>query len=86
MKTTSGKAAFGRDLRREWKLDARCYFHIKGRGYNIPLSFPAALCDPKGYVFFKTEEDLKNCSAITLGARLSVKGGISRLPFYKRMR
>ena len=77
--------AYGRDLRKEWKLDARCYFHKFGRWYQVPLSFPAALCDPKGYALFSTEDDLKNCSGIKIGVRVHVKGSICELPFYKKM-
>lgn len=83
---TGKPTAFGRDLCEEWKVDARGYFDKNGKWYDVPLSFPAALCDPKGYALFENEEELKMCSAVKLGVRLHVKGGISKLPFYKQMR
>jgi hypothetical protein len=52
---------FGRDLGKEWKIDARCYFHKFGRWYVVPHSFPAALCDPSGFAYFKSEKDLLDC-------------------------
>jgi hypothetical protein len=51
----------------------------------VPMSFPAALCDPKGYLLFRTENDLKTCGAASLGVRLHIDGGISKLPGYKQM-
>jgi hypothetical protein len=77
--------AFGKDKCKEWKIDGRCYFDKNGSWYVIPQSFPAALCDPNGYVYFKTENDLKNCTSVVMGVRLHVKGGISKLPFYRKM-
>jgi hypothetical protein len=76
---------FGRDLCLEWKVNARGYYHKFGRWYQVPMSFPAALCDPNGYAYFQTEEDLRSCASISIGVRLHVKGSISKLPFYKKM-
>ncbi len=78
--------AFGRDLAKEWNIGARCYFHKFGRWYHVPLSFPVAYCDPKGYVLFGTEKELNACSKIKIGVHLHVKGGVSALPSYKQMR
>lgn len=75
--------AFGRELRRKWKIPARCYFDKEGTWYSIPIGYPVALCDQGGYALFKSQTDLKNSRAITVKIRIHVKGKVSRLPNYQ---
>ena len=83
----------GRKLCQEWKVNARGYFRETEIFYEFPVGFPAALCDAKGYALFESEEDLRLCAAVTVYPRttrssscLVVKGAVSNLSFYKRMR
>jgi hypothetical protein len=93
-KLKSGLPITGRDLCREWKVNARCYYHENGTIYDFPLSFPAALCDLSGYAYFETEKDLRTCAGVRVYRRgklsrsecIDVKGTVSGLPSYKRMR
>jgi hypothetical protein len=75
----------GRELCKKWKVDARGYYHKDGTWYEVPLSFPAALWDPNGYAYFKTEADLANCNGVTIGAKVNMRHGISSLLSYKRV-
>lgn len=78
-------SGFGRDLCKEWGVSARGYFDKNGSWYMWPGSYPAAFCDPNGYVLFSSEDELKKCAAIRRGIRVHVSGGISSLPNYKKM-
>ena len=79
-------SAFGRDLVKEWNLNARGYFDKAGSWYHIPASYPAAYCDLDGYVLFKSDTELQSCPQIKIGVDVHVEGGISSLPSYKKMR
>jgi hypothetical protein len=79
------KSNSGRKLCKQWGVNSRGYFDKNGSWYHIPISFPAALCDPKGYVNFPTEAEFKNCSELQIGIDLHVPGGISALNGYKKM-
>ena len=76
---------YGRELGKKWNIDARCYFSKSGEWYAPPLSFPLALCDPKGYVYFQNEADLKASPGVQVSARINIPDGISKLPGYKLM-
>ena len=81
-RTNSGKA-----LQARWKIDAEhCLYHVDGRWYMPPKYFPAALCDPHGFVRFETREDYQQCRYLRIADRVDVVGGhISLIPGYRRM-
>ena len=78
----------GDELIKRWQLPVRqARFHRGGRFFMPPTRFPLALCDPDGYVSFPTEEAYKtNPKLSNDGPRLNVRGGISSLPGYTRVR
>jgi hypothetical protein len=48
--------------------------------------FPAALCDPNGYVLFKTKEEYENSSFLDIGNRVNARNGIWKIPNYLKMK
>ncbi len=80
--------ANGKQAIKRWNLPVKqARFHQDGKFYNTLQNFPAALCDPKGYIIFETEEAYKNCNYLKIGAeKINVKGGkevtISNIPGY----
>lgn len=80
------KSNFGRTLCREWGIQARGYFDKNGKWYTPPISFPVALCDPKGYILFKTQKDLLDCGDVSVGQTIHIICGISKLPGYVKKR
>lgn len=82
IKTNSGSS-----LNREWNVGARHALYHKDGKWFMPLDkFPGALFDPKGYVLFKSMEDLINCKHLSVGERINVPCGISHLPNYIKVR
>ena len=77
----------GKNLKEEWKIPAKHVLYHKDGNYYMHLQqFPAALCDPSGYVIFKTEGDYKNSSYLQHGIQLHVPNCISSMPGYIKMR
>jgi hypothetical protein len=77
----------GRHLNELWKVNARHALYSKDGHWYMPLErFPGALFDPNGYVVFRTEEEYLNCGFLTIGERLHVTDGISRIPEYRKVR
>jgi hypothetical protein len=77
--------ATGAQAIKRWKIPVRqARFHQDGHFYETLQKFPAALCDPKGYIIFATEEDYLNCYFLKIGPKkVNVKGGtISKIPNY----
>ncbi len=60
-------------------------FHREGKFFMPATSFPAALFDPNGYLFFRTEADYFNSPYLSVRDRVNVPGGIAGVPGYKRM-
>ena len=84
---TGYKTNSGENLRREWKIPAAQARYHKDGTWFMPLeNFPGALCDPNGYVVFKTEREYEACSQLEIGQRVNVRSGISKLPGYIRVR
>jgi len=82
MKTNSGRA-----LNEEWKVGAKhALYRQDGKFYMHLIHFPGALFDESGYILFKTKNEYLDCSSIKIGARVNVKGGISNLPGYVKMK
>lgn len=78
--------ARGDELILRWGINARqARFHRDGTFYERPTRFPAALCDPNGYVVFETEQEYRNCQHLILGRKLNVHGGISSIPGYQKV-
>jgi hypothetical protein len=74
----------GADLIRLWKIDAQqARYNDKGKFYRVLTRFPAALCDPNGFVRF-TQRQYETCDRLEIGVRLNVKGaGITKVDGYK---
>jgi len=79
------KVTTGKKLKAAWSIPAmRVYFHQDGTFYEVPLNFPAALCDMNGYVLFSSYEDLKNTPGISIGEKVNVHGGVFALKGYAK--
>ena len=80
------RVATGKQAIQRWKLPVKqARFHQDGHFYNTLESFPAALCDAKGYIIFQTEENYLNCKSLQIGSsKINVKGGksIADIPGY----
>ncbi len=73
----------GAHLNELWKIGARQARFRKTGDFYMPLDeFPGALCDPNGYVLFRTEAEYQNCPSLRIGIRLTVPNGISSIPSY----
>ncbi len=76
--------ARGDQLVERWEIPARqARFHRGGNWYEHLTQFPAALCDPNGYVVFETEHEYRNCQRLNLGKQVNVPGGIASIPGYQ---
>lgn len=77
----------GQRLKEEWKIPAQhVLYHKDGNYYNHLLRFPGALCDPRGYVLFKTGQEYHKSPYLQHGQQLHVPNGISSMPGYVRMK
>lgn len=76
--------ARGEELIKKWQIHVRqARFHRDGHYYEHLDQFPAAFCDPRGYVIFETEADYRNCPNLHLGAQVNVeRPGIKEIPGY----
>ena len=88
MKMRKNKSNSGKKLNIKWNIGARhCLYHVDGRFYERLERFPGALCDPGGYVLFKSQEDFENCPYLRINEKVNVKnsiGDISVMPGYIR--
>lgn len=77
--------ATGEGLIKRWGIPVRqARFHRDGHYYEHLTRFPAALCDPKGYIVFETEEDYRECQRLRLGQQINVEmPGIPSIPGYQ---
>lgn len=76
----------GRLLQRQWKIPARhVLYREDGAWYHHLEQFPGALCDPNGYVLFRTRAEYEGHPGLSHGVELNVPGGIRSLPGYVRM-
>ncbi len=76
----------GASLNAQWNVGARhALYHTDGTFYMPLERFPGAYFDPNGYVLFRTEVEYVNNGYLDIGKRVNVRGGISRIPGYKRM-
>lgn len=85
--TRTERSNSGESLNREWNVGARHALYHKDGTWYMPLErFPGAYFDPNGYVVFTTEHEYVNNPHLSIGERVNVRGGISRLPGYRKMR
>jgi len=89
-KRSSGRhppMATGYELIKRWGLPVRqARFHRDGHYYEHLTQFPAALCDPNGYVIFESEEEYRACPKLHLGQQVNVKQpGIEAIPSYQEV-
>ncbi len=84
----SYKTDSGKRLNVVWGIGAQhALYHKNGNWYERLERFPGALCDPKGYIIFKTEEEFLNCLHLDIATKVHVKGGgaISEIPGYVKV-
>jgi hypothetical protein len=76
----------GELLNRKWKIGARhALYHKDGEWYHQLDRFPGALCDPRGYVLFETEDEFRGCSKLRIDQDVNVVGAISEIAGYVLM-
>lgn len=77
----------GKSLDREWNVGAKHSLYHKDGTFYMPLKrFPGAYFDSNGFILFKTEKEYVSSPYLSIGKRVNVKGGISRIPGYKKMK
>ena len=76
----------GELLNKKWRIGARhALYHKDGKWYHQLTHFPGALCDPHGYVLFRTEEEFGRCPKLSIDKDVNVTGHISDIPGYVAM-
>ncbi len=64
----------------------RAYYHHEGTWFQVPIEFPAALFDPRGYVVFETESEFRNTPGVEVGEKTNIHEGIWKLSKYRTMK
>ena len=78
---TGQRTNSGARLQKEWQIPAKQVRYHKDGVWFMPLErFPGAFCDPDGYVVFATQRDYENSRYLSIGDRVNVKAGVSRIP------
>jgi len=81
------KTSSGVKLKKEWRIPViQARYHKDGTFFMPVDKFPAALCDPNGYVIFKTKEEYEKSSDLDIGVRINVKSGICKIHGYIQMK
>ena len=84
---TGHRTNSGARLLKEWKIPAKQAMYHKDGVFFMPLErFPGAYCDPNGYVIFATQQEFDLCRSISVGKRVNVRQGISKLKGYKHVK
>ena len=85
----TSRTGTGEEYNREWGIGAKqARYHKDGHFYGLLERFPAALCDPQGYVLFQTKEEYQRLDPdyLRLGEKkCNVRdraAGISGIPGY----
>ena len=79
-------ARIGELLNQRWKIGAQhALYHKDGTWYNQLTRFPGALCDPFGYVLFRTESKFRDCAKLRIGQEVNVNGHLSQIEGYIRL-
>ena len=85
--TTIARSNSGESLNRKWQVGARHALYHRDGTWFMPIErFPGAYFDPNGYVLFRTKQEYLGNPYLRIGERVNVRGGISRIPGYKKMR
>ncbi len=75
----------GENLKKQWKIQAQQVRYHKDGTFFMPLDrFPAALCDPYGYIIFNNQKEYETNRHIEIGSRINVRCGINRLSGYTK--
>lgn len=83
----SGERLSGRILNQRWQVGAvHALYHKDGTFYEQLQSFPGALFDKDGFVFFKDQASYEYHPGLRHGQKLNVPGGIASLREYIRKR
>ena len=84
---TGHRTNSGAQLQKEWQIPAKQVRYHKDGVWFMPLDrFPSALCDPNGYVLFASQKDYESSRHLSIGNRVNVRSGVSRVPGYVRVR
>ena len=85
----TSRTGTGEEYNRKWGIGAKqARYHKDGHFYGLLERFPAALCDPQGYVLFQTKEEYQRRDPDYLGLgekKCNVRdraAGISGIPGY----
>jgi len=77
----------GENLKKVWNIPAEQVRYHKDGTFFMPVDkFPAALCDPDGYILFKTQQEYEKSSFLEIGKRVNVRRGISSISGYVKMK
>ncbi len=77
------KRITGNTLNESWSIGAaQARYSFDGKWYHPLERFPAAFCDPDGYVVFESREDYKRCSQLQLKKDVHAPAGIKSIPGY----
>ena len=83
---TGRRTNSGARLQKDWQIPAKQARYHKDGVWFMPLEkFPGALCDPDGYVVFATQREYDTSQHLSIGNRVNVKAGVSRIPGYVRV-
>ena len=73
-------------LNKRWNIGARhALYHKDGTWYHQLTDFPGALCDPFGFVLFRTEAEFRGCTKLCIDQDVNLNGHISQVPGYVRV-
>jgi len=80
---SQNKVITGKRLIHAYGIPAkRAYFSRTSNVYEVPVIFPAALCDPNGYVLLPNPRLLKQCESLRMGGKIIIFGGLKCLQGY----
>lgn len=82
-----GMKETGRRLAEKWGVSVKhALYRETGDWYRHLAAFPGALFDSHGYIVFPTAKAYEDAPRLVHNQELSVKGGISSMPGYVRVK
>jgi hypothetical protein len=73
----------GENLKRVSNIPAIHVRYHKDGTFFMPVDkFPAAFCDPNGYILFKTKEEYEKSQFLDIGDRINIGRGVWKIPGY----
>jgi hypothetical protein len=58
----------GENLKKQWKIPAQQVRYHKDGTFFMPIDrFPAAFCDPDGYIMFNSKQEYENNKQVEIG-------------------